>query len=67
MNGGGKAETNWRGQRAEQFPHLGNYNVTPPLRTGGTQLSYDVAHWTAVDSKQEFRETPIVWLTAGDS
>jgi len=27
MNGG--LGTNWGAQRAEQFPHLGNYNLTP--------------------------------------
>ena len=32
MNGGpGK---NWGAQRAEQFPHLGNYTLTPGCRPG---------------------------------
>jgi len=32
MNGG--LVTNWEARRAEQFPHLGNYTLTPGPRIG---------------------------------
>jgi len=50
----GVSGTNCGAQRAEQFPHLGIYTLTPsPLLTGGCHLGHEGHHSREAMTKKE--------------